>query len=208
MMDQTTKSILELTQALVRIPSRAGVDSTKPIFDTIRRWLTKHGTDHEMLRDEAGDDVGLHGRIPGKEPGSIYLLDATVDTASYGDEAQWTHPPTAGVVEDGWLYGRGSADSKVGVAISCHILAEMTRQRAKPRIGFGILLDADEHTGGFGGIRSYLDRYPDETVAGVMIGYPGERRIVIGGRGFALHVVNWMSPTEARDYLGELGISG
>jgi len=115
MMDQTTKSILELTQALVRIPSRAGVDSTKPIFDTIRRWLTKHGTDHEMLRDEAGDDVGLHGRIPGKEPGSIYLLDATVDTASYGDEAQWTHPPTAGVVEDGWLYGRGSADSKVGV---------------------------------------------------------------------------------------------
>lgn len=42
----------------------------------------------------------------------------------------------------------------------------------------------DEHTGGFGGARRYFEG-PDapDDVAGVMIGYPGQDKLVVGGRG-------------------------
>lgn len=47
-----------------------------------------------------------------------------------------------------------------------------------------LLFDVDEHTGGFGGAKRYFEG-PDapDDVAGVMIGYPGLDKLVIGGRG-------------------------
>lgn len=47
-----------------------------------------------------------------------------------------------------------------------------------------LLFDLGEHTGGFGGAKQYFegDGAPSD-VAGVMIGYPGMDKLVIGGRG-------------------------
>jgi succinyl-diaminopimelate desuccinylase len=47
-----------------------------------------------------------------------------------------------------------------------------------------ILLDTDEHTGRFGGAKRYFEG-PDAPigVAGVMIGYPGLSKLIVGGRG-------------------------
>jgi succinyl-diaminopimelate desuccinylase len=47
-----------------------------------------------------------------------------------------------------------------------------------------LLFDLDEHTGAFTGIKRYLETVPDRLPAGAFIGYPGNDRIVIGGRGF------------------------
>ncbi|GHJ39457.1 hypothetical protein Sm713_50660 [Streptomyces sp. TS71-3] len=46
-----------------------------------------------------------------------------------------------------------------------------------------MLLDVDEHTGGFGGARAYLTDPRAARPAGVMIGYPGMDEVVVGGRG-------------------------
>lgn len=43
-------------------------------------------------------------------------FDAHVDTVLVGDPAQWTRDPFSGIVEDGWLHGRGSSDQKGGAA--------------------------------------------------------------------------------------------
>ena len=43
-------------------------------------------------------------------------FDAHVDTVLIGDESQWTRDPFSGVVEDGWLHGRGASDQKGGAA--------------------------------------------------------------------------------------------
>ncbi|TVR05752.1 MAG: YgeY family selenium metabolism-linked hydrolase [Spirochaetaceae bacterium] len=48
-------------------------------------------------------------------------FDAHVDTVLVGDPSQWTRDPFSGVVEDGWLHGRGSSDQKGGAA--CMITA-------------------------------------------------------------------------------------
>ncbi|MFJ4774527.1 M20 family metallopeptidase [Streptomyces uncialis] len=121
--------------------------------------------------------------IRGGRPGSWWTLDACVDTAPYGDESAWSFPPGCGDVVDGWLRGRGSADSKLAAAMFCHIAADLAPHADTLHGGLAVLLDVDEHTGGFGGARAYLSDESAVRPAGVMIGYPGMDEVVVGGRG-------------------------
>ncbi|MFK0120116.1 M20 family metallopeptidase [Streptomyces sp. NPDC090994] len=84
---------------------------------------------------------------------------------------------------DGWLLGRGAADSKLAAAMFCHIAADLAPAAETLRGGLAVLLDVDEHTGGFGGARAYLADQAAVRPAGVMIGYPGLEDVVVGGRG-------------------------
>jgi succinyl-diaminopimelate desuccinylase len=181
-----------LTAELVRVSSRGGIDSFEPVLDLVAGWLAGRGLPARPLHDLTGARVGLACDLDGARPGPRLVLDACVDTAPFGDETAWTHPPTGAVVADGWLYGRGAADSKAGAAIFCHLLARLAAQADKLRGGVSLLLDADEHTGAFGGARAYFHRpRRPADVLGVMIGYPGIDHLVVGGRGLLrarLHV--------------------
>ncbi len=115
------ESVIELTRDLVAIPSRGGIDPYEPVLDRIGNWLTQRGLPTTVLKDAIGATVGLTCEIRGSRPGPRWVFDACLDTAPFGDEHAWTHPPTSAVIGDGWLYGRGSADSKSGAAIFCHI---------------------------------------------------------------------------------------
>lgn len=186
------ESVIELIRELVAIPSRGGVDSYEPVLDRLSAWLKRRNLPTAMLKDKTGAIVGLTCEVTGTRPGPRWVLDACLDTAPFGDEQAWTHPPTSAVIEGGWLYGRGSADSKSGAAIFCHIAARLARITNQLHGGLVLLFDVDEHTGRFGGARRYFEG-PDapDDVAGVMIGYPGMDKLVVGGRGIhraKLHV--------------------
>jgi succinyl-diaminopimelate desuccinylase len=176
--------VVELTGALVRVPSRGGVDPDDPVLGVMATWLDRHGLAGRRLAGPGGAMVALTCEISGERPGPRYVLDACLDTAPFGDEAAWTWPPLSGVISNGWLHGRGSADSKVGAAIFAHVAARLREMAG----GFGgsvvLLFDVDEHTGGFGGAKAYFEGAgaPDR-VAGVMIGYPGLDHVITGGRG-------------------------
>ncbi len=176
--------MIQLLEALVARPSRAGVDSPEPVLRAISDWLDARGIQHAWLRDDARQPLGLWGEFAGAGPGPTYLLDATADTAPYGDPAAWRHAPDRPTVEDGWLYGRGSADSKAGIAVFCHVLADLLPRRAEWAGRLGFVFDAEEHTGSFAGIRRYMAQRSGEPLAGVMIGYPGNDRLITGARGF------------------------
>ncbi|MGH3601451.1 MAG: M20/M25/M40 family metallo-hydrolase, partial [Pseudonocardiaceae bacterium] len=79
------------------------------------------------------------------------VLDACLDSAPFGDETTWTHPPTSGVIKDGWMWGRGSSDSKVAVAIFCHLATRLAVNPEQLHGSVVLLFDLDEHTGRFGG---------------------------------------------------------
>ncbi|MFJ5176041.1 M20 family metallopeptidase [Streptomyces griseoviridis] len=176
-------SVVELARQLVRLPSRGGIDDYGPVLAVLEDWLTAATVPHRRLCDPAGELVGLLVEIPGGRPGPWWTLDACVDTAPFGDESAWSFPPTCGEVRDGWLVGRGSADSKLAASTFCHIAADLKGRAADLTGGLAVLLDVDEHTGGFGGARAYLADEAAARPAGVMIGYPGMDDVVVGGRG-------------------------
>jgi len=179
------ESVTELLKRLVQVPSRGGLDPYEPIIELVASWFGDHGLSPRRLLDGDGQPVGLACDVVGSRPGPRYVLDACIDTAPFGDETAWRFPPTSAVIEDGWLYGRGAADSKAAVAVFAHVAARLREQASELRGALTVLYDADEHTGRFGGAKQYFAG-PDSPadVAGVMIGYPGLSKIVIGGRGF------------------------
>lgn len=175
-------SVVELARELVKRPSRGGVDDYGAVLGVLEGWLTLRGLSHRHLRARDGDLVGLLVEVPGGRPGSWWTLDACLDTASYGDESAWSFPPNSGDVVDGWLRGRGAADSKLAAAMFCHIAADLAPRAERLHGGLAVLLDVDEHTG-VGGARAYLADPQAPRPAGVMIGYPGMEEVVVGGRG-------------------------
>lgn len=178
-----TGAVVELAQELIRRRSRGGIDDYGPALTVLEDWLAARTVSHRRLHDDGGELVGLLVEIPGGRPGKWWTLDACVDTAPYGDETAWSFSPDSGDVVDGWLLGRGAADSKLAASVFCHIAADLLPRAETLRGGHAVLLDVDEHTGGFGGARAYLADEAAARPAGVMIGYPGLDDVVVGGRG-------------------------
>ncbi|MCX5205997.1 M20/M25/M40 family metallo-hydrolase [Streptomyces sp. NBC_00237] len=176
-------SVVALAQELIRRPSRGGIDDYGPVLEVLESWLAAHALPHRRLQDSDGQVVGLLVEIAGGRSGEWWTLDACVDTAPYGDEAAWSFPPDSGDVVDGWLRGRGAADSKLAASLFCHLAAELRPRAADLAGGLAVLLDVDEHTGAFGGARAYLADPHAVRPVGVMIGYPGLEDVVVGGRG-------------------------
>jgi len=176
-------SVTELACSLVRQPSRGGIDPYTPVFALLEDFLAARGLPHRRLHDDTGALVGLVCEITGGRPGPVWVLDACIDTAPFGDEHAWSFPPTAGDVVDGWLRGRGSSDSKIAASMFCHIAAAVAEHREHLHGTLAVLLDADEHTGGFGGAKAFFGSTAGQEAAGVMIGYPGLAEVVVGGRG-------------------------
>jgi succinyl-diaminopimelate desuccinylase len=182
--EEDADSVLRLAQRLIQTPSRGGIDSYESIVEILNEWFTKHQIRAESLQ-QGSALVGLFAEIHGARPGPRYVLNACIDTAPFGDLKAWTYEPTSGRVVDGWLHGRGSADSKTAAAIFAHIAARMQRMPEAFTGTFVVLFDADEHTGHFGGAKAYFSRPESASkVSGVMIGYPGHEHLVIGSRGF------------------------
>ncbi|MFD8559659.1 M20 family metallopeptidase [Streptosporangium canum] len=177
-------AVVRLTQQLVRIPSRGGIDSYDPVLEHLRSWLGQQGLNARRLLDSKGMTVALVCEVVGAFAGPHYVLDACLDTAPFGDESAWTYPPASGRIADGWLHGRGSADSKAGAAIFAHIASRLHSVSSRLHGQVTVLYDVDEHTGAFGGAKSFFSG-PDAPhhVDGVLIGYPGLEHVVIGGRG-------------------------
>lgn len=182
-----TDSIVALTAQLVKIPAQGGIDQPRPMLQAISAWLTDRGVNHRLLLAASStvalpDPVAVVIEIQGALPGPTYCFDACVDTAPAGNLASWTKPPFAALIEDGWLYGRGAADSKVAVSILCHLALEFQKRREQMHGKLTILLDGDEHTGRFGGVKEYIAKV--EKPDGLVICYPGNDRIAVGARGF------------------------
>jgi succinyl-diaminopimelate desuccinylase len=180
--------MISLLGDLVRVPSRAGVDSYEDIFGCIAGWLKRHDLPCTRLCEVDGRIIALSGDLGASAEQRMIVLNAPVDTAGFGDLAAWTKHPTSAEIADGYLYGRGSADSKAGISVFCHLLARFRSHAFAKAIGF--VFDGDEHTGQFKGIRTYLDQSRNR-IGCVLIGYPGHEHVGIGARGFwrgTLHV--------------------
>ncbi|MDR1025835.1 MAG: M20/M25/M40 family metallo-hydrolase, partial [Lactobacillus sp.] len=173
------KEIEKIIADLVSIPSQGGVDDADGVLVYLEKRLLKKKIAHKMLR-RGNKNVGLVVEIKNNSKAPTYVFNAVLDTALIGNIEAWNTDPFKPVVKKGWMYGRGAADGKAGAAIFLKILEELVNKKGKNNLIF--YFDADEHTGLFNGTKAFIDKYPKAD--GVIIGYPGCEKIVIGSRGF------------------------
>jgi acetylornithine deacetylase len=100
----------------------------------------------------------LVARLPGSGGGRSLFLTGHVDVVNADpEEEDWDHDPWAAVVEDGKVYGRGSADMKAGLAAMVQAVRsiQLAGFRLKGDVLFGSVVD--EETGSMG-MLSLVDR--------------------------------------------------
>ncbi len=101
------------------------------------------------------------------------LIAGHLDVVPAGDEARWTHPPFAGVLADGYLWGRGTVDMKNMVTMGAMVMKLLARRDVPLARDIIFAAVADEEEGCTYGSRFLVDTYPDKVRAGVALGEVG-----------------------------------
>ncbi|WP_435742679.1 M20/M25/M40 family metallo-hydrolase [Microbacterium sp. PMB16] len=85
-----------------------------PFEDFVALIAELYPLTHEKLRLERHTDFGLLFHWTGHDAASDgpVVLMAHYDVVPVDESDDWTHPPFAGVVADGFVYGRGALDDK------------------------------------------------------------------------------------------------
>jgi succinyl-diaminopimelate desuccinylase len=85
----------------------------------------------------------LYARLGNRAPHLVFA--GHTDVVPPGDEARWSHPPFAGEIADGALYGRGAVDMKGGIACAlAAALDHIAARGGKPAGSISFLITGDE----------------------------------------------------------------
>ena len=117
-----TANPLEIAQDLIRCPSVTPEEGGA--LEYLQGILEAAGFTCKRLifSDENTPDVdNLFARLGDGAPHLCFA--GHTDVVPVGDEADWTHPPFSAQVDNGWLFGRGSADMKGNIA--CFVAAAL-----------------------------------------------------------------------------------
>lgn len=108
---------LELAQTLVRM-NTVSHHSNLELIHFIRDYLAKLGVKSRLTFNDDKTKANLFATLGEGKPAGI-ILSGHTDTVPW-DGQDWTMDPLSALVQDGKLYGRGSADMKafIGVAVS------------------------------------------------------------------------------------------
>jgi len=178
-MDNTTKQIIEFTQKLVTTPSQNFIDSENEVAKLVLEKLEGFGFDSKIVGPKEHPSVICH--IKKEKSSKTIWLESCLDTVPAGDAAKWEQPPFEGKIVHNKMYGRGTADSKVAIALFCQLAKELAEDKnfnSSIFLGF----DADEQTGNFTGVREIIKHAPNADIC--ILGYQGINEISIGARGW------------------------
>ena len=171
-----------LLQGLVRFDTTNPPGDERACVEWTEQLLDAAGFGTETYASDP-DRPNLVARLPGDGPAPPLLLYGHVDVVPTEGQ-DWTHPPFEGVIEDGFVWGRGTLDMKGGVAM---LLAAALRA-AREDIGLAgdlvVMIVSDEEAGGEEGAAYMVEQHPEvfadiEYAIGEFGGFPmtiaGER---------------------------------
>jgi acetylornithine deacetylase/succinyl-diaminopimelate desuccinylase family protein len=170
--------IREIAVDLVRAVGQNPPGDEGPTVEALTQACTSRGLEVSRSTVEPGR-ANLSAILPGGDGPGLLLLGHS-DVVPVGDG--WTVPPFGGVVSDGRLYGRGSADMKGGLA-ACIVAMSALRDAGIELSGpveLASVVD-EEETGK--GIRHYLAEGDHSHFLGCIVAEPTELQTIIAARG-------------------------
>lgn len=182
--------VLATLTDLIRINSiNPAYDSGRPeshIADYIEHFFSERGI--ETWRQEVlPDRPNLIARLPGRSSGRRVVFEAHVDTASI---TGMTIPPFEPVIHNNRMYGRGSCDTKAGLAAMMHAVASLQKEDVTPQCEVWMVAAADEEHS-FRGVLKLCDGLEADAA---IVAEPTELRAVIASKG----VLRWKVRTRGK----------
>ncbi|MBI5650907.1 MAG: M20/M25/M40 family metallo-hydrolase, partial [Chloroflexi bacterium] len=169
-----TERLVTFTQSLVRTPSLSGQE--KNVVALILAEMRDLGFDRAWT-DANGSAIGI---IQGARPGKTILLDAHCDHVGIAAGSKWTRDPFAAQIENGFIYGRATADMKGALAAMLYGAVSVDRARIAGQIAVSATVLEEVMEGV--SLRTVMDEIKPDFV---VIGEATELNLNRGGRGRA-----------------------
>ena len=172
----TTLSIL---RDLIGFPT-VSRDPNRDLIDYCASYLKSIGASVDIITAEAGRKANLYATIgPQDVPG--VMLSGHTDVVPVDGQA-WSKPPFEAVVDDGRVYGRGTADMKGFVASALYCASKAAERQLETPLH--LALSHDEEIGCVG-VHSLIDMLADAPVKPAMciVGEPTSMSIATGHKG-------------------------
>lgn len=190
--DSKRDDLIELTQALIRIPTlNPPGRHYHDICVLVDARLKAHGFETQLIRavGTPGDSDtyprwNLVARRAGPNTGDCVHFNSHHDVVEVG--AGWTRDPFGAAIEGDKIYGRGACDMKGGLAASIVAAESFIEEYPQFSGAIEISATADEESGGYGGVAYLAEQgfFAPERVQHVIIPEPlNKDRICLGHRG-------------------------
>lgn len=171
-----------LAAELVRHPSPNPPGDERACATFIAEWLADAGIEATLLEEPDQSRPSVGATIGSGDP--TIVLNGHTDVVPVEDAEAWSVDPYGGVIEDGRLYGRGSADMKTGLAVALLAASSLAPE----------LRDADD-----------AGSLVVHAAAGEETGYPGTQSLIEAGFTGDMGVV--LEPTDLRVATRAKGVS-
>jgi succinyl-diaminopimelate desuccinylase len=177
--DSEKKELNELLQRLIQIKSVNPPGNEDEIANFIKEFLLKNDIHSKLIPLEEGRS-SVVAKIEGKEERNITLC-GHLDTVRVIEE-DWTKPPLQGIIEEGKMYGRGTADMKGGVAAIIYTSILLKRRGITPQKKVQLALTADEEWG-YRGVKTLVDQGFFDQTDFLIITEPTNLQVAVGEKG-------------------------
>jgi acetylornithine deacetylase/succinyl-diaminopimelate desuccinylase-like protein len=188
----------ELVQELIRFDTTNPPGNEAPCIEFIRALLGDAGVEAQIYAKEPGRP-NLVARLPGGSKPPL-LLQGHVDVVTTAGQ-QWSRPPFAGELVDGYVWGRGALDMKGGVAMLVSAFARAAREGTELPGDVVLVVLADEEAGGELGAKFMVEEHAHvlEGVRYALSEFGGFAQEIFGRRFYPIQVAEkqicWLKAT-------------
>lgn len=144
------QAVAELTARLIAANTTNPPGDERPVVPVLFDALHAVGCHTEVIECAPGRPSVL-ARYGNARPGApVLAVNGHLDVVPV-DHSQWRVDPFAGVIENGYVIGRGACDMKGGIASAIEALRVLHATGTTPSCAIELHLVADEETGGTNG---------------------------------------------------------
>ncbi len=171
----------ELLQRLIRFDTTNPPGNEAACIAFLDELLGTAGIETRILA-KAPERPNLIARLPGRGDAAPLLLYGHVDVVT-AERQRWQHPPFAGDLVDGYVWGRGALDMKCAIAMFVAAVLRATAEGLRPAGDVVLTIVSDEEAGGDFGARYLVEEHP-EAFVGIRyaLGEFGGFSYSVGGR--------------------------
>ena len=157
---ETRQDPVELVRALVRFDTSNPPGNERECLGFVAELLRGAGIEPRFVGRDP-ERPNLVARVRGKNDAPPLLLYGHVDVVPANAD-EWTHPPFAGEVVDGEIWGRGTLDMKGGVAMLLSAILRTVAERIEPAGDLILALSPDEERGSTFGAKYLVEEHAEQ----------------------------------------------
>jgi acetylornithine deacetylase/succinyl-diaminopimelate desuccinylase-like protein len=146
-------------QDLIRIDTTNPPGNETKAAEYLAAVLKREGIEPTILESAPGRG-NIVARLKGDGRAAPLLLMVHIDVVP-AEADQWTHPPFGGDIADGFLWGRGTLDTKELAAMELMVLLMLKREGKPLARDIIFMANADEEAGGRLGAGWMVKEHPD-----------------------------------------------